>query len=141
MIPKQGEDLKSRAKRRHITDEDIAYSTLIESYPSLESLMNRFDLCSVKTGDRFIKTENRVAVKPQHTATIGRDYSVIMILAAQILSPEEVYTKDEIIEAIKRETKVSKKEAAMKFDLMVDVGVIAGGSLGEPYSFHDSMPF
>ena len=141
MNPEPNGNLKSTTAERQITDEDVAYSTFIESHPILESFLDRFDLCSVITGDKFMKTEQRVPVKSHGKSRTSGDYTTLMILASQVLSPDENYTKDEIIDLLQRETKVSKKEAARRFKLMADSGVLVGGSLGEPYSIHDSTPF
>ena len=83
MIPIPDEDQKSTPAVNQITDEDIAFSTLLELHPIMESLVNRIDLCSIKTGERFIKTEKRLAVKNQQTS---ENYSMLLILAGQVLS-------------------------------------------------------
>jgi hypothetical protein len=141
MNPKPDKEANSTAIRGQVSDEDIVFNAVLKSHPILERFVDSFDLCSVHTGDRFLKTEQRVTAKFRRKDRTNGDYTMSMILAYQILSTEEVYTKDDIINLIIKETKVSKKEAARKFKLMDDTGVLIGGSLGELYSFRASTPF
>jgi len=138
MIPLPDKDFMSTAAVRQITDEDIVYSTIIESHPILEKFVDRFDLCSVQTGERFNKTEKRVAVKPTRPVLTSEDYSFLRKIADRIHNREENYEKNLSKKAKQRETKRIKKSATNKFELMVASMVIPVGSLADPNCFKDS---
>lgn len=138
MIPKPDANLKSTAVGGHVTDEDIVYSTLLESHPILEKLVDRFDLCSVQTGERFMKTEKRMAVKPYRPIPTSEELLLLRKIVDRILNRKENYERNENIVAKNKATKKRKKSPANTFKQMVEAMVVPRGSLADPNYFTDS---
>ena len=138
MNPISDEDLKSTTAVRQITDEDIAFSMLLESHPILEKLVDRFDLCSVQTGDRFNITEKRMAIKPYRHIPTSEELVFLRKFADRILNAVENYERNENIVAKNKATKKRKKSPANTFRQMVEAMVVPRGSLADPNYFKDS---
>lgn len=138
MIPGPDKDLKSAVVVSQITDEDIVYSTLIESHPILEKLVDRFDLCSIQTGDRFNITEKRMAIKPYRPIPTIEELLLLRKIVDRILNRNENYERNENIVAKNKATKKHKKSPANTFKQMVEAMVVPRGSLADPNYFKDS---
>lgn len=141
MIPLPDKDSMSSAIAVGVTDEDVAYGTLFESHPILESFVSKFDLVCVQTGERFSGTATKAVNTHQWPTVTGGYYTELVLLAYHILSPDEDYSKNDIIEAIRKETNLCKREAAKRFKMMVDSGVLTPGSLVGSHCMLDSTMF
>jgi len=139
MNPEPDEDLNKMEGVKQITDEDIVYSTLLESHPNLESLVYKFDLCRVQTEDRFDKPEKRMAIKSIPPILTTEEYTLhINMTIDRILNSEENCEDNEIKGAKMKKTRRSKKKAAYKFKQMVRAMVAPRKSLADPNYFIDS---
>ena len=125
------------------TDEEIAYSRLIAINPLIEELVERLDLESITTGERIKKVELREDIKPHPEPKVKAqeiDKPKLIALAQRVIEGENSYTKEEIIERIKKATNVSPERAERGFNLILQAGAI-GPTLGDRYYLTGSTPF
>ena len=124
---------------RPLTDEEIAYSRLIDINPLIEELVKRLDLVSSKTGKQISKTETREDIKP-HPEAQKIDEPKLIALAQRIIKGENSYSKEEIVAKIKEVTKVNQYRAEIGFTLILQVGAIEFTPEGR-YYLSGSTPF
>jgi hypothetical protein len=125
------------------TEEEIAYSKLVEINPLLEDLVERLELVSIKTGERIRKVELREDIKPHPDPEIKPlevDKPKLIALAQRVVEGCNSYTKEEIITRIKEETKVSQERAETGFNLILQAGAIEP-TLVDRYYLTGSTPF
>lgn len=125
------------------TDEEIAYSRLIAINPLIEELVERLDLESITTGERIKKVELREDIKPHPEPEIKAqeiDKPKLIALAQRVIEGENSYTKEEIIERIKKATNVSQERAERGFNLILQAGAIEP-TLGDRCYLTGSTPF
>lgn len=124
------------------TDEERAYSILVETNPLLQELVDRFKLVAPKRVKVDLpQLEIEKIEKPQLLVKepIVVD-SKIVALAIEILEPEDCYKEEDIIDRIIEATKVNRERANKGFNLMVEdkaIEVILGGW----YILKGSTPF
>jgi hypothetical protein len=119
------------------TPEEIAYSKLLAKCPQIEELVNRLDLVSSVTGQR-IKIIDLSKVTPPEEP---RDIKKLFALAEGLLQPQNNYSQDEVVDAIKHNTKVTKERAEIGFNLILRAGAILKTITGERYYLSNSSPF
>jgi len=125
-------EVKGELIDKHNTEEERAYSKLIAINPFIEDLVKGLDLVSSRTGERINKTETkdqRKVNKPQ-----------LLSVAKKIIDKENNYSKEEIINKLKGETKGDHERAEKGFNLMVEAGVIEA-TPGDRYYLTGSTPF
>lgn len=108
--------------RRPPTDEEIAYSKIVDINPQIEELVDSLDMVSKKTGKRINKIELR-----------ERDRIKLITLAQKIIERDNSYTKEEVIDRIREATNVSKERAERGFILMLKVEAIEITPPGDRY--------
>lgn len=124
------------------TDEERAYSILVETNPLLQELVDRFKLVAprkVKVDLPQLEIEKIEKPQPLVKEAIVVD-SKIVALAIEILEPEDCYKEEDIIDRIIEATKVNRERANKGFNLMVEdkaIEVILGGW----YILKGSTPF
>jgi hypothetical protein len=111
------------------SDEEIVYSKLIAIKPIVEDIVNRFNLVSLKTGERINKVEAQ---------EIGK--TKLIALAQRVIEGENSYSKEEIIARIKKATNVNEERADKGFNLILQAGAIEA-TLGDRYFLTGSTPF
>ena len=124
------------------TDEEIAYSKLVAINPLIEELVERLDL-SITTGERIKKVELREDIKPHPETEVKAkeiDRPKLIALGHRVIEGENSYTKEEIIERIKKATNVSQERAERGFNLILQAGAIEP-TLGDRYYLTGSTPF
>lgn len=94
------------------TAEEKAYSRLVEKYPLFLEAVELLDLVSPTTGVRVRKVET----KPSKETLIA--------LAKQLIKAETMHSKEEVIQAIEKGSKVSRQRAEKGFNLMLEAGAI-----------------
>jgi len=126
------------------TDEEIAYSKLVAINPLIEDLVERLKLVSNKTGERIKK----VAIPEDYKAPTEPDIkeepvdnSKLIALAGKVIKGEESYSKEDIINRIKKVTNVSQERAERGFTLMLQAGAIEQTINPELYYLGGSTPF
>lgn len=121
------------------TDEEIAYSRLVDINPLLEKLVERLDLVSITTGERIKKVQLREDIKPEPKAQ-EIDKPKLIALAQRVIEGDNSYSREEIIERIKEATNVSQERAEKGFSLILQAGAIEP-TLGDRYYLTGSTPF
>lgn len=131
-------------QERPPTEEEKTYSKLVAINPQLEKLVKRFDLVSQKTGEPLQKVELNKK-EPEEEREVENeepapDADKLTALAKQIIPEENSYTREEILQRLKDDTKVSQARAENGFNLMLQVGAIEA-TLRERYYLAESTPF
>jgi len=111
-----------------LSEEQIAYTTMVTKYPLLEALVSSLDLV-------YNKTEKREKIKPQPI-----DINKLRKITERVLSRNTSYTKEEVINRIQQSTKVERDRAERGFILMVEAGIIETANQ-ELYCLGGSTPF
>lgn len=109
------------------TAEEIAFSKMVEKYPILLEAVELLDLVSPVTGMRV----RIVDIKPPKEALIT--------LANKLIKGEDTHSKEEIIEAIQKGSRISKERAERGFNLMLEAGAFQ--TIGDNYYLTGSTPF
>jgi hypothetical protein len=123
------------------TDEEIAYSKLVAINPLVEELVKRLDLVSITTGERINKVEVRDEYKPHPKVKAQElDKPRLIALAQRVIEGERSYTKEEVIERIKKATNVNQERAEVGFNLILQAGAIEP-TLRDRYYLTGSTPF
>jgi serine/threonine protein phosphatase PrpC len=125
------------------SDERIAYSKLVVINPLLEELVERLDLVSETTGERIKKVKLREDIKPLPEPEIKAqeiDKPKLIALAQGVIKEAYSYSKDEVIDLIKKTTNVNRERAERGFNLMLQAGAIEL-TLGDSYYLTGSTPF
>jgi hypothetical protein len=117
------------------TQEEINYSRLVAKNPLIEELVERLDLVSITTGKRIRK----VALEPEQPIK-ELDKTKLIALAQRVIEGENSYTKEEIIERIKKATNVNQERAENGFNLILEAGAIDPTGLNS-YYLATSTPF
>lgn len=94
------------------TAEERAYSRLVEKYPLFLEAVELLDLVSPTTGLRVRKVDP----KPSRETLIA--------LAKRLIKAETMHSKEEIIQAIEKGSKVSRQRAEKGFNLMLEAGAV-----------------
>lgn len=125
------------------TDEEIAYSKLVAINPLIEELVERLDLVSITTGERIKKIELREDIKPHPEPKVKAqeiDKPKLIALAQRVIKGENNYSREEIIERIKKATNVNQERAERGFNLILQAGAIEP-TLENRYYLTGSTPF
>jgi hypothetical protein len=120
------------------TNEEIIYSKIVATNPLVEVLVNRLNLVSTTTGERINKVELKEDIKSEVAPEINKPK--LIALAQTLISGEEIYSKEDIIERIKEATHVSRERAEIGFNLILQAGAIEL-TLGGRYYLKSSTPF
>lgn len=126
------EEEKAEPSVAPYTEEEQIYTELIKVNPLVEDLVKQFNLVSDKTGEPLRKVEKQ----PLREV----DKQRLRSLAEDVLQEGSSQTKEEIIEQIIEQTKVSERRALRGFNLMVEVEAIELTPGGE-YYLKNSTPF
>lgn len=132
----------TRIVDRPPTNEERAYSILVETNPLLQELVDRFKLVApqiVKVDLPHLEIEKIEKPHLLLKELVVVD-SKIGALAIEILEPEDCYKEEDIINRIIEATKVNRERANKGFNLMVEdkaIEVILGGW----YILKGSTPF
>lgn len=132
----------TRIVDRPPTNEERAYSILVETNPLLQELVDRFKLVApqiVKVDLPHLEIEKIEKPHLLLKEPVVVD-SKIVALAIEILEPEDCYKEEDIIDRIIEATKVNRERANKGFNLMVEdkaIEVILGGW----YILKGSTPF
>ena len=125
------------------TDEEITYSKLVAINPLLEELVDSLDLVSITTVERIKKVELREEYKPHPEPEVKAeeiDKPKLIALAQRVIEEENSYTKEEVIERIKKATNVNQERAERGFNLILQAGAIEP-LLEDRYYLTGSIPF
>ena len=125
------------------TDEEIDYSKIVAINPLIEELVERLDLLSITTGERIRKVELREEYKPHPEPEVKAeeiDKPKLIALAQRVIEEENSYTKEEVIERIKKATNVNQERAERGFNLILQAGAIEP-LLEDRYYLTGSIPF
>lgn len=114
---------------RQPTKEEIDYSVIVEKFPIVEKLVRRLGLVSTLTNE------------PIKRVIVPADYESKKIkeVAQRVADPERSYSREEILERIKQETKVDQERAERGLALMIEAGAIEQSS--GLYYLSGSTPF
>jgi len=125
------------------TVEEIAYSKLVAINPLIKELVERLDLVSITTGERIKKVELREDIKPHPEPKVKAqeiDRPKLIALAQRVIEGDNSYSREEIIERIKKATNVNQERADRGFYLILQAGAIEP-TLGDRYYLKGSTPF
>jgi len=129
-------DQSRMAVKELVNSEDIIYSKLLRKNPIIESLVEKLDLVSTKTGEPFKKTSIEVSEsipvkkdnRPIEKAPINRNDGIkhqkLLSLAKEIIPESESFSEGKIINGIQEKTNVDEQRAKNGFNLMKDFKVI-----------------
>lgn len=145
-LPAPGED-KETVKPIQVegppTDEEIIYSKLVDKNSTLENLVDKFSLVSSITGEQIKRVEITEGFKP-HPAPEEKtkaNSTKLKDIAKKLLEEGNSYSREEIIEGIIKDTKVSQERAERGFNLMLQTGAIKKATNLEVYYLKGSTPF
>jgi hypothetical protein len=126
-VPTSSEPIVSTPHPPAATEEDIAYSRIVKTYPHVGEFIKRFDFVSELTEEPL----RRVGLP---AATLLTD------LAVKIIGPENSLTPGQIITDIRAETNVNQTRAEAGFNLMSQKNIIEATPAGT-YYLTGSTPF
>jgi hypothetical protein len=109
------------------TAEERMYSKIVEKCPLFLEAVELLDLVSPVTGMRV----RIVDIKPPKEALIT--------LANKLIKGEDTHSKEDIIEAIQKGSRISKERAERGFNLMLEAGAFQ--TIGDNYYLTGSTPF
>lgn len=140
---KERGNIKPIQVERPPSAQDIAYSKLVALNPTIEALVERLELVSIKTGERPKKVELKDDHKPEPEASPQEpvDSSKLIALANKVIKPRDSYTKEEVVARIKEATNVDQERAERGFYLMLQAGAITQIIKPELYYLGGSTPF
>lgn len=130
------------------SSEEILLSIMAEKNPIVNSLVKTFDLVSCRTGEPLRKIDNPEElpeeVQPDPAPEVKlkpSDKPKLITLAGKLLQEKEGYSKGEIVNLIKEDTKVTQERAEAGFALMLQAGAVEQSTIKRIYFLGGSTPF
>ena len=131
------------------TDMERTYTRMADKEPLLERMVNIFDLATSETGERprMVRGEEYTAgaeitpQEPPQPQVKGRPGRTLREIALSILEPENSYTREEIVDRIRKGTGVSQERAENGFNKILEAGEMEEVPDLGIYYLRGSVPF
>lgn len=125
--------------------EEAVYNKLADINPSIDVLVETFDLVSERTGEGLKRAKKEEPILPHPEPKIipinREDISKIPERAINLLKGETSYSKEEIIDLIQKEIKLDIERAEIGFNLMRENRLIQLAKVTGLYYLQGSTPF
>lgn len=112
------------------TEEEIAYSAMVEDNPFIEDLVETLDLVSDNTGKRIRKVDQSIPLEEPK----------LLAISQQVIQPEMSYSKQDIIDRVIQINQISSEQADKGFNLLLQTGYLEP-TPGGRYYLASSTPF